>query len=385
MRRMTAARGSGSGTARSRRTKTWRPAKRLGLSKLAFIGGESTGSYTRRLADLNTIPYDEFWHMFGAPLRKDRGVGDPLCSDGYLNRTALERLAVMSNRPVAQLQFALPNLRSHRLLEGDGPPVWDWPWDARGCFLVRVCALCAQSRGTSPEAYLASDATWNVCLRHERWLDNRREAGADAIDLTPLPEVVQAHRLRLQLERRLGAGGRAMFADAYAITSCWWNIPALNPPVWQARRRVLGRAGRDELRVAPLMFYPETVRLAQALAARERRRLRRTLTPDEDRAWMEQVTHLVGSWGMPVAEASSLVGIWTLHHPLLPWPRRTRPAAAPPPAHGRWRRLPSAAPHTDQTLEARLGERSCLPWKLGEMITTELLPAPGGWSLRGRV
>ncbi|MET8014849.1 hypothetical protein [Streptomyces sp. NPDC005336] len=46
-----------------------------------------------------------------------------------------------------------------------------------------------------------------------------------------VPEVVDAHRLRLLLERRLGAGGRAMFADAYAITSCWWNIPALNSPV----------------------------------------------------------------------------------------------------------------------------------------------------------
>jgi hypothetical protein len=84
---------------------------------------------------------------------------------------------------------------------------------------------------------------------------------------------------------------------------------------------------------------------------------------------MEQIAQLVDSWGMPVAESSALVDIWTLHHPLLPRPRRTGPAT-PPPAHGRWRRLPSAAPHTDQTLEATLGERSCLPWKLGEMITT---------------
>ncbi|MER7179510.1 hypothetical protein ABT404_08495, partial [Streptomyces hyaluromycini] len=325
---MAAARESGSGAARSRRTKTWRPARRLGLSKLAFIGGESTGSYTQRLADLNTIPYDEFWHMLGVPLRKGGVVGDPLCSDGYLNRAALERLAVMSNRPVAQLQFALPNLRSHRLVEGDGPPVWDWPWDGRGCFLVRVCALCAQTKGTSPQAYLASDATWNVCARHGRWLDNRREAEARAIDLTALPEVVQAHRLRLQLERRLGAGGRAMFADAYALASCWWNIPALNPPVWQARRRVLGRAGRDELRVAPLLFYPEAVQLAQALAARERRRLRRTLTEEEDDSWLEQAALLVNEWRMPVAEVLDLVRIWAVQHPLLPRPRRAEPLPA---------------------------------------------------------
>ncbi|MFE7029125.1 hypothetical protein ACFU9Y_02365 [Streptomyces sp. NPDC057621] len=382
---MTAARTSRGGAARRRRAKTWRPAQRLGRSVMPFIGGESTGSYTRRLADFNGgIPYEDFWLMFGTPLRKNGEVGDPLCSEGYLNRAALERLSVMSHRSVAQLQFALPNLRGHRLLDDDGPPAWDWPWDAPGCFLVRVCDLCAQARGTNGEAYLASDATWQVCARHGRWLDNRREPGAAAIALSALPEVVHAHRLRLQLERRLGAGGRALFADAYAITSCWWNIPAFNAPAWQARRRVLGRAGRDELRVAPLLFYPEAVRLAQALAARERRRLRRTLTPREDRGWLERIALLVDAWGMPVDEASDLVGTWALRHPLLPRPRRAGPTPAQRPARGRLRRLPLHAPHTDELVEATLGKRSCLPWELGEKITTELFPAPGGWTLGGR-
>ncbi|QOV33239.1 hypothetical protein IM697_23635 [Streptomyces ferrugineus] len=381
---MTAARTPRSTTGRARRTKRWKPARRLGLSVVPFIGGESTGSYTRRLADLNGIPDEEFWLMFGTPLRQDGVVGDPLCGDGYLNRAALERLAVMAHRPVAQLQFALPNLREHRLLEDKGPPAWDWPWDTTGCFLVRVCELCAQNKRTRLEAYLASDATWQVCVAHGRWLDNRREPGAAAIALTALPEVVNAHRRRLYLERRLGPGGRAMFADAYALTSCWWNIPALNAPVWQARRRVLGRAGRDELRVAPLLFYPEAVRLAEALAARERRRLRYTLTPQEDGCWLEQVALLLDEWGIPVAEALELVSIWASRHPLLPRPRRAGPSATQRPARGRYRRLPMAGPHTDESLQATLGERSCLPWQLGEMITTELAPAPGGWRLGGR-
>ncbi|GAA0439840.1 hypothetical protein [Streptomyces luteireticuli] len=377
------ARSPHGGAARPRRTKPWRPAQRLALS-VRFIGGESTGSYTRRLADLNGIPDQEFWLMFGTPLRKGGVVGDPLCSDGYLNRAALERLAVMSHRTIAELQFALPNLREHRLLEADGPPVWNWPWDTDGCFLVRVCELCARAKGTSPEAYLAGDATWQVCARHGRWLDNRREPGTAAISLTALPEVVAAHRLRLQMERRLGAGGRAAFADAYAITSCWWNIPHLNVPAWQARRRALGRAGQDELRVAPLVFYPEAVCLAQVLAARERRRLRHSLTHGEDHAWREQVGQLLDTWGIPVAEALDLVAIWALRHPLLPQPHHTRRTTAPWPARGRWRRLPPATPHTGQMTETTLGERSCLPWKLGELITTGPTPAPGGWSLRGR-
>ncbi|CAM5315225.1 TniQ protein OS=Streptomyces aurantiogriseus OX=66870 GN=GCM10010251_76210 PE=4 SV=1 [Streptomyces aurantiogriseus] len=198
------------------------------------------------------------------------------------------------------------------------------------------------------------------------------------------PQVLDAQFLT-DLQGALGAGGRAMFADAYAIVSCWWNVPALNAPVWQARRRALGHAGRDELRVAPLVFYPEAVHLARALAARERRRLRHTLTPDQDHAWLERVALLLHEWGIP-AEGLDVVGIWASQHPLLSRPRRTRQTGttAERPARGRHRRLPLTAPHTEQTLEATLGERSCLPWKLGQMITTELLPAPGSWTLRGR-
>ncbi|WP_141202776.1 hypothetical protein [Streptomyces griseorubiginosus] len=383
---MTAARTPRSRTTRPRRAKAWRPAQRLGRSQMPFIGGESTGSYLRRLADLNGgIPDEEFWLMIGSPLRSGGMPSDPRYGDGYLNPAALERLAVMAGRNVDELQRALPNLRSHRLLGVDGPPVWDWPWDTPGCFLVRVCELCAGIKGTSLDAYLASDATWQVCARHGRWLDNRREPGTAALPLAALPEVITAHQLRLQLERRLGAGGRAMFADAYAIVSCWWNVPALNAPVWQARRRVLGRAGLDELRVAPLVFYPEAVFLTRMLAARERRRLRRTLTQGEDDAWLERIALLLEEWGAP-AEGLDLVLIWAAHHPPLPQPRRTRQtrAATERPARGHHRQLPVHAPHTQQTLETTLDERSCLPWKLGQMITTELRPAPGGWSLRGR-
>jgi hypothetical protein len=216
--------------------------------------------------------------VIGESLRKDGAPSDPRYSDGYVNAEALHRLAVMSGRQVPELQFALPNLRGHRLLPEQGGPAWDWPWDARGCFLVRVCEVCARIKGTGLLAYLAADAPWDVCLAHRRWLDNRREPGTAAISLGGLPEVVEAHRQRLLLERRLGAGGRALFADAYAIVSLWWNVRALNAPVWRERRLALGRAGHDGLRVAPLVFYPEAVRVAHALAVRERRRLRRTLT-----------------------------------------------------------------------------------------------------------
>jgi len=46
--------------AAARRRKAWRPAQRLALS-VRFVGGESTGSFARRLADANGIPDEEFW------------------------------------------------------------------------------------------------------------------------------------------------------------------------------------------------------------------------------------------------------------------------------------------------------------------------------------
>ncbi len=57
-------------------------------------------------------------------------------------------------------------------------------------------------------------------------------------------------RDRAGLERRLGAGGRALFADALHITALWWNIPELSPPVWEARGRLLGEEAGEDLRLA---------------------------------------------------------------------------------------------------------------------------------------
>ncbi|GAA3000010.1 hypothetical protein GCM10020229_10370 [Kitasatospora albolonga] len=362
-----------------------RPARRLALS-VRFIGGESNGSFARRLADANGIPDEEFWLMLGTCARKNGVPSDPRYSDGYLNAPALERLAVMAGRSIAELQHALPNLRPRRLLAAGDGPAWDWPWDASGSYLVRVCELCARVKGTTLDAYLASEATWQVCARHGRWLDNRREPGTGAIALAALPEVIEAHRQRLLMERRLGAGGRAAFADAYALLSCWWNLPSLRSPAWHTRRLALGPAGHDHLRVAPLLFYPEAVRLAQALAARERRRLRHTLADEHDGAWLARTADLIDTWDIPADPALHTLAIWASHHPRTSPPRKRAPATPPPPrpAPGRHRPLPAPGTPTGHDLDTTLGERSCLPWQLGELHTTSLTPATNGWTLTSR-
>ncbi|MFJ1709575.1 hypothetical protein [Kitasatospora sp. NPDC088346] len=140
------------------------------------------------------------------------------------------------------------------------------------------------------------------------------------------------------------------------------------------------------MRVAPLVFYPEAVRLAHALAARERLRLRRTLTDGHEGTWLARTADLVGSWGIPLEPALYTLAMWTSQHPRQFAGRknaRSGPASARP-ARGRHRRLPSPTTPTEHDLDATLGERSCLPWQLGELRTTSLIPAIDGWTAGGR-
>ncbi|RBL87242.1 hypothetical protein DDE05_04860, partial [Streptomyces cavourensis] len=129
-----------------------------------------------------------------------------------------------------------------------------------------------------------------------------------------------------RLERRLGAGGRALFADALHITAFWWNIPALSPPVWEARGRLLGEEAGGDLRLAPLVSSPETMRLAWTLAARERRRMRGNWSVEHDRAWLDAVGAMLDEWQMPAALALVPVEIWMQHHSMPPAAPEHQPA-----------------------------------------------------------
>ncbi|QID39803.1 hypothetical protein G3260_006752 [Streptomyces albus] len=233
-------------TPRKKRTHTrtsWAPAQPL-PRQIRFIAGESTGSFARRLAAENGLQPEEFWPMVG----NGGQIFDPRYSEVYLNAAALSRLARLAGHDAATLQWLLPNLRPHHLMDTGPSPEWRWPWDAASGYLVRACELCARAKGTDENAYLISPTTWQVCTRHQRWLDNRREEHTGSIPLHHLPDIIQAHHRRLTLERRLGESGRALFADAYAIAAYWWNLPVLParvarapkpPPTRQNRRRPL--------------------------------------------------------------------------------------------------------------------------------------------------
>ncbi|MGX5397160.1 TniQ family protein [Streptomyces anulatus] len=359
---------------RTPRARARRPAVAL-PRPVRLIADESTGSFVTRLAALNDMPVAELMERIG-----DGERPMPVQStEVYLNAPARERLAVLGGSSVSGLQRALPHLRDHYLLDGSAGPAWQWPqWQPRGpLFLVRACDLCAQARRRPTDVYLVSVTRWRVCVRHRRWLDNLREAGTTWLSLAALPEVVQAHRERVALERRVGAGGRSVFADALHITAFWWNVPSLSPPAWAARRRMLTEPAGSDLRIAPLVSYPETVRLAGGLAARERRRLRGTWDANADQAWRKLIDGLLREWEMPALLASLPLDRWADQH--------SGPVASlseERPSRGRWRRLPAPFPHTVSPPETQLEELTCLPWRFGDEA-----PAPDVtqvWSVSGR-
>ncbi|MCX5395361.1 TniQ family protein [Streptomyces sp. NBC_00094] len=339
------------------RRKAWRTPERL-PRQARLIAGESTGSFLGRLTQLNHMPLDDLMGLVG----EGGKAMQPRYTEVYLNAGALDRLAALTARGPEVLQRTLPSLRSHHLLDAGPGPVWKWPqWEAENVFLVRACDLCAMAKRHPSDVYLVSVTRWRVCARHHRWLDNLREDGTTWLPLQNMPEVVRAHCDRMRLERRLGAGGRALFADALRITALWWNVPALSPPVWEARGQLLGEEAGGDLRLAPLVSYPETVRLALMLAARERRRMRRAWSVEHDRAWLAAVGAMLEEWQMPAALALAPVEIWMQHHSMPPLHR-----SVSRPVQGKWRRLPAPLPHEDASSGMHLERLTCLPWRFGD-------------------
>ncbi|MEU6443196.1 hypothetical protein [Streptomyces sp. NPDC047046] len=205
------------------------------------------------------------------------------------------------------LQRALPICGTTTCWGAWEQPVWRWPqWQPRGPLsLARACDLCAVpvARCRPSEVYLVWVTRWRVCARRHRWLDNLREAGTAGSRWPCPPEVAHAHQQRLGWSGG-SPGGPVVFADALYLAAFWWKAPALSPSVWAARRDLLPGPVGSDLRIVPLVGYPETVHVAAVLAARERRWLRSTCDARAERERGELLGGLLEEGrGMSVAPA----------------------------------------------------------------------------------
>lgn len=320
------------------------------------VGGESTGSFVRRLGRANGLNLASFLARVGqgeAPRDPEQVELYPQYTEMKVNAAGRNYLSVLSGLDVELLTWALPSLADDLLLPGAGPAVWQWPWTATadGGHLVPWCTSCGHRRQISERVWLMSADSWQLCSRHLRWTDDSRNPGPQAVSVSRLPECVTAGRDRQRLQVRFRSAGEELFADAHQVMNRWWSH-APDTLVWVRRAWTAGLPARSA-RAVPLVVFPEAVNLAWLMLRFEQAGGR---TPQDRVRWLARVQHQADLWDVPFAAGEKALLQWLERH--------SRPAAAgaqEAAMTGR-RRLALAERHARIAERAgSLQQRSCMP------------------------
>lgn len=334
--------------------------------RVELIRGETLASYMGRLADRNGMAFEELARRIGAP--RTVGSVDAETEEVRLGAAARQCLAGVSGRAVEQMERALPSWAAGRIgaRARHQVRVEAWPVEQRP---VQACALCVAGRSQRP-VWRVCGEQWAVCTRHGRWTGS---GGRFQVELSRLPEVVEAHVRRVRLERRTGVYGRALMADAQQVAVYWWQCRQMGARgVWRRRQDVLG-VDRSALWAVPLVVYPEAVVVAEAMAVRERQRaVGRSFAGGPagwtTGRWVEWVGERLGM-GAEMAEGGHrALEAWLMaHRNTVPVVRRLAGEVRPP---ARSVPLELLEPHRVIPSAGPLEEVSCLPWRLGSPMTS---------------
>lgn len=317
------------------------------------VGGESTGSFVRRLGRANGLNLASFLDRVGqgeASADPEQVEKYPQYTEMKVNAAGRTYLSVLSGLDVGLLQRALPSLADDLLLSGAGQAEWQWPWEAEGGHLVPWCPLCRHRRQVDDRVWLMSADSWQVCGRHLRWTDDSRSTDPEAVSVASLTECVTAQRDRLRLQGRFKSAGEELFADACQVMYRWWTY-APDTLVWVQRSWTVGLEARSA-RAVPLVVFPEAVKLAWLMLRFEQAGLR---TPRDRGRWLVRVQHQADLWQVDFAAGKNALLQWLERH--------SHPASvsAGAVAVGR-RQLVLAERH--YRIAARTGslqQRSCMP------------------------
>lgn len=327
-----------------------------------LVAGESVASFMRRLAAANGLQAADVVGYVGGARREI----DPQSVEVRLGTAAIEGLSVLAGRSVEQLRRALPTAR--RAGGGSAVRVVVWP---PGQGVVQQCEICCRAAGGGPPAWLVAVQEFDVCRRHARWLGC---AGSRSqVSLSELPEVVLAHERRQRFERRVGPYGQVLLADAFQVAVYWWScFQMASMGRWARREAVLGLT-RRRLWAVPIVVYPEVVTLAEAMAVRERQRCYGRGFDGQTTRWY------TGRWTRWVGERLELsdevaaggeraLHLWLMAH-RNSIPVVARLAGSPPPPGYRAQQMQPLVPHR-RVVEGSWERMSCLPWRLGEPMTS---------------
>jgi len=233
---------------------------------------ETRFSYLARVAAANHVPDRAVWSRLAVrppdtdqdPLVASRWIAALCGIDQQRLLSAVSELQVGSAGPAGPLPVTARPLPRHAR---QAPP----------------CRFCAARRGATPDRDVDPDwaleaEVWlsvedNVCRRHHIWIGPGATSYAQQLDLTRLPDVVQAQTRHYRLVRRRGR--REVFLAYTDAARIWWKLAWLHDYTTERDRRIHRHLGADidpedldfddPLRHAAI--YPETVALTALLAS----------------------------------------------------------------------------------------------------------------------
>jgi hypothetical protein len=186
---------------------------------------------------------------------------------GQRTQTLLQRIAAASRQPPASLFHALVELQYLDTSPLTYRTTFPRAWNGHGVALP-ACQPCMASRGITATAIVFIPSHHQVCLHRGRWLGQRQ------LDLVNAPEIIQAHRQRRWIARRLGRhNANDGFGVAADIVGRWLrrgDLSALQHNRWEPRLTRLGETRRSLDFDDPMLLaatYPETVALGSILAS----------------------------------------------------------------------------------------------------------------------
>ncbi|MFF6806243.1 hypothetical protein [Streptomyces sp. NPDC012616] len=202
---------------------------------------ETESSFLNRLATANALPVQRLQQ----PSRWLTSRLDPI-----------DQLSVLSGQPRATIEYAIPRWKTQQWNVSQGPLAATPRW---------ACRRCVARRTGNPQQDVMvwmSKHHDQVCIPHRLWIGRAVENPARQLDLTDLPEVVQAQRRHYRLLRRRGP---ATIAACYEHCSAFWHSLFQRGYRLSDRAERLRRMSSNDRQIRPwepqryAAVYPEIV------------------------------------------------------------------------------------------------------------------------------
>lgn len=222
---------------------------------------ETLDSFVHRLADANHLPADQLLPLLEIRRTKKTPV-----------TTLLEPLAAAAGVRRDALQLALPEFLDADA--SDRPGSIGRPRTSLRTAIQRpACRRCTHAAGITLPVTCWTTHDRNICLRHRLWTGDGITNADEQVDVSRLPDALQAQRHHRNLIARHGRRWvRSAYPDARKIYFTWLQSTADPFDLLDTARGLLtngtGKPPFQDLTLT-MVFHPQVVALTGLLAGRE--------------------------------------------------------------------------------------------------------------------